>query len=284
MKIIVHKQRFRRPQQAEAGVRVRPIFDDFHLLRMEGRYEYPRHQHTNYEVILVERGPYRCELNGSELVLKRGQVLIIKPGDWHQDHLRDGQRHYVLHFRLLGAEPGARGVTLFRPGVAAADQICGGEYSSEAWVLGQLRREALAEGRYAGAVQDSLLEALFWRLLRGLRPAVLSEELAQLPTLDREREDIARVLAGYLSRNPTVRELATALEVSPRHLTNRCRRLFGQSPARLLLQLKMRRADELLHHRAMRVREVSDALGFVNPYHFSRVYRRLRGHAPSQRG
>jgi AraC-like DNA-binding protein len=283
MKIIVHKERFRRPQQAEAGVRLRPVFDDFHLLRMAGRYEYPRHQHTNYEVILVERGPYRCELNGTELVLKRGQVLVIKPGDWHQDHLRDGQRHYVLHFRLLDAEPGARGVTLFRPGAAAADQICGGDYSNEAWVLGQLRREALAGGRYAAAVQDSLLEALFWRLLRGLPPAAVSQELRQLPVLEQEREDIARVLAGFVNRNPAVRELADALAMSPRHLTNRCRKLFGQSPARLLLQLKMRHADELLQHRALRVREVSDALGFVNPYHFSRVYRRLRGHAPSQR-
>jgi hypothetical protein len=71
MKMIVHKDRFRRPQHAEAGVRLRPVFDDFHLLRMEGRYEYPRHQHTNYEVILVERGPYRCELNGTELALRR---------------------------------------------------------------------------------------------------------------------------------------------------------------------------------------------------------------------
>jgi AraC-like DNA-binding protein len=33
----------------------------------------------------------------------------------------------------------------------------------------------------------------------------------------------------------------------------------------------------------MRVSEVSDALGFVNPFHFSRVYRRFHGHAPSLR-
>ena len=283
MSIAMHKDRFRRPQQAVAAVRLRPVFDDFHLLRMEGSYEYPRHQHTNYEVILVERGPYRCELNAAELVLRRGQVLVIKPGDWHQDHLRRGQRHHVLHFRLLGADAGARGIPLFRPGVPAHEQICRGDYSGEAWVLDQIRREALASGAYAGAVQDSLLETLFWRLLRGLDPTAISQELRQLPKFETQREEIAGALAGFMEKNPNVRELAAALGMSPRHLANRCRELFGESPARLLLQMKMRRANELLEHRSMRVSEVSDALGFVNPFHFSRVYRRMHGHAPSRR-
>jgi AraC-like DNA-binding protein len=283
MKMNVHKDRFRRPQQAEAGGRLRPVFDDFHLLRMEGRYEYPRHQHTNYEVILVERGPYRCELNGAELTLRRGQVLVIKPGDWHQDHLRHGQRHYVLHFRILGSESGKRGLPLFRPEVAAAEQVCSGDYSGEAWVLRELRREAVAGGPYAAAVQDSLLEALFWRLLRGLKPSAMSNEIRELPLRDMRREEISGVLQKFVDKNPSVRELAGELAISPRLFSRWCRELFDDSPARLLLQLKMRRADELLHYSGMRVSEVSHVLGFVNPFHFSRVYRRYHGHAPSQR-
>lgn len=279
----VHKDRFRRPRQAEASVRLRPLFDDFHLLRMEGACEYPRHQHTNYEVILIERGPYRCELNAAELALQRGQALVIKPGDWHQDHLRHGQRHYVIHFRLLGGEAGKREPTLFRSGVAAADQVCVGDFSAEAWILRELRRETLAGSRFAGAVQDSLLEVLFWRLLRGLAPAALSQEFRQLPARELQREEIAAGLAGFIAQNPDVGELAAALRMSPRHLTNRCRSLFGQSPARLLLQFKMRRAAELLNHSTLRVSEVSDTLGFVNPFHFSRVFRRHFGHAPSVR-
>ena len=150
-------------------------------------------------------------------------------------------------------------------------------------MLGELRREALAGGPYAGAVQDSLLEALFWRLLRGLKPAAVSMEMRQLPLRDVRREEIMGVLQTFVDKNPVVRELADALNASPRQLTNLCRELIGQSPARLLLQLKMRRADELLHYSGLRVGEVSDTLGFVNPFHFSRVYRRFHGHAPSLR-
>ncbi len=280
----VIKERYRRPQQAEMGRRVRPVFEDFHLLRMEGDTEYPRHQHTRYEVIFVERGPYRCELNDTELTLGKGEVLVIKPGDWHQDHLRDGQRHYVLHFRIESALEGVAAPQLFRDGVSPDAQICrGAAHAGHLRLLRELGEEANDSAAYAGAVQDGLLEVLFWRIVRGLRPEMLSGAFRQLPEREARREEIATVLLRFLAKNPNVDELATALHVSPRHLINQCRALFGESPARLLLSFKLRRADELLRHRGLRVREVSDELGFANPYHFSRVYRASRGHAPSLR-
>jgi AraC-like DNA-binding protein len=279
----VNKQRFRRPQATDPGTRVRPVFEDFHLLRMEGDYEYPRHRHTNYEVILVDRGPYRCELNDEQLTLVDGQVLVLRPGDWHQDHLRDGQRHYVLHFRLTGALPGEPVWPLFREETKPSGQICQGDYSRDTFIMREIRREAEAKARHSPAVQDSLLEALFWRLVRGLPEASLSEAFRRLPQAEAQRETIAVVFNRHLKGNPTVVELAAEAKMSPRHLTTLCRDKFGVGPARYLLQLKLRRAEEMLCYRGQRVKEVSEALGFANPYHFSRVYRRVYGRPPSRR-
>jgi AraC-like DNA-binding protein len=277
----VHKDRFSRPQHPALGVRIRPVFDDFHLLWMDGDYEYPRHQHDNYEVIFIEKGPYLCEVNGVELSLSHGQILVIKPGDWHQDHLRDGQRHYVLHFRLVGAEAGAPATPVFNKVVLPAQQICREDFTRDVWFLSEMRREATEAAVYAGAVQDSLLEAFFWHIVRGLPPEALSQALRQLPEVEVRREEIASLFMQYVSRKPNVGDLAAALKISPRQLVNRCHDLFGESPARLLLRFKLRIADELLRYRGLRVQEVSNELGFANPYHFSRVYRRLRGYAPT---
>jgi len=276
------KQRFRRSQLAEPGVRVRPIFDDFHLLRMEGSYEYPRHQHMNYEVILVDRGPYRCDLNGEQLALVAGQVLVVKPGDWHQDHLRDGQRHHVLHFRLGATAPGARSMPLFRDGVKPIEQVCTGNYSHDRLFLRELQREAEASGAYSPAIQDSLLEALFWRITRGLPPDALNESFRRLSEVDAQRSRLALVFEKHLHANPTVVELAGAAGMSARLLTILSRRLFGEAPARFLLLLKLRRAEEMLRYRGLSVKEVSDALGFSNPFHFSRVFKRVVGVPPSR--
>lgn len=280
---MVKKTRFRRPRLNDPAPRVHPIFDDFHHLRMTVRHEYPRHRHTNYEAIIVERGPYRCELNGEELVIGAGRVLVIKPGDWHQDHLRNGQRHYVLHFRLAGVLPGKGPLPLFRDGVAPALQICRGNFARDTFFLRELRREAEGGEPYAPAVQDALLEALFWRMVRGLEAQALSDEFRRLPTAELQREKLAEIFHRHLNDNPNVRELAAEAEMSPRHFTNLCGRLLGDAPARFLLLLKLRRAEEMLRYPGQRVKEVSDMLGFANPYHFSRVYRRQYGRPPSMR-
>lgn len=96
------------------------------------------------------------------------------------------------------------------------------------------------------------------------------------------REKIAEAMQRRLNANPTVSEIAQDLGMSTRHLSKLCRRLFNEGPARLHLRLKLRRAEQLLRHEGLRVNEASDALGFANPFHFSRVYRRVMGHPPSE--
>jgi AraC-like DNA-binding protein len=258
-----------------------PVFEDFHLLRMEGDYEYPRHQHTNYEVILVDRGPYRCELNAEQVTLVAGQVLIVKPGDWHQDHLRDGQRHYVLHFRLSGAAQGGHPPALFRQQCRPSEQICSGNYSRETFFLRELRREAEEKAPHGPAIQDSLLEALFWRISRGLSDASLSSDFLQLPRTDNRREFLAGIFHGHLKDRPTVQQMAREAGMSSSHFTTVTRQIFGMGPARFLLEFKLRRAEEMLRYRRLRVKEVSEHLGFANPYHFSRAFRRVLGRPPS---
>jgi len=278
----VIKERFRRPEQVETGVRVHPVFDDFHRLRMQGSYEYPAHTHSNYELILVERGPYRCVLNGTELTIAAGQILVIKPGDRHQDHLRSGQRHYVIHFRLVSDAYGTNAVALFKPGIAPALQICPANHTRDVLFVRELKRETELKAAYAPVVQDCLLEALVWRTIRDLPQSGLSEAVLRLPKDEATRDQIVAVMRRHLRGNPSTVELAEELAMSQRHLAGRCKTLFGLSPARLFLRVKLLQAESLLRSRELRVKEVSDELGFANPYHFSRVFRRHFGRPPSQ--
>jgi AraC-like DNA-binding protein len=48
------------------------------------------------------------------------------------------------------------------------------------------------------------------------------------------------------------------------------------------VRVKLQRAEALLRSREFRIKEVSDELGFANPYHFSRVFSRHFGRPPSR--
>jgi len=277
---MLKKQRYYRVHAGQHRAGIHPVFADFHRLDMRSSYEYPRHQHTGYEAILVERGPYLCELNGKELRLEEGEVLIIKPGDRHADHLRAGQRHFVLHFSLESAD-GTPAPDLFVGDVAAENQVVRGNVKRDAHLLHEISLEAENKAPHAAAVQDGLLAALFWRWVRGLPGRGLSREWRALPSTEARREEIAELLGRHTAGNPTVAELARTLGISPRQFTTQCRALLGAPPARLLLDLKLKKAEAMLRYQGRRVTEVSEALGFANPFHFSRVCRRIWGHPPS---
>jgi transcriptional regulator GlxA family with amidase domain len=69
--------------------------------------------------------------------------------------------------------------------------------------------------------------------------------------------------------------------VSRRQIERLFKRHVGQVPTRYYLEMRLRRARELLLQTSMSVLDIAVACGFRSPPHFSKCYRMLFGHAPS---
>ena len=69
--------------------------------------------------------------------------------------------------------------------------------------------------------------------------------------------------------------------LSPRHLERLSRRALGKTPRDLYRELRLERGQTLLQQTGLSVLEIALACGFVSATHFSRCYRRWRGHSPS---
>jgi AraC-like DNA-binding protein len=275
----VQKEKVFRSTGEGRGRPIRPFFQDFHRLRMRGSQEYPLHQHSSYEVILVDQGPYTCLLNGVELTVSSQEMLVIKPGDWHQDHLQRGQQHYVLHFSLGDAL--ASPVALFADGVAPSAQIAVSPLAEEPKLFQTLEKEAARGDEFSAGIQDATLEAFFWRLVRSFPAESLSPQFRQRSV---EQEFIGRLyqLFEELFQNSlSVDEMAQRMQTSRRSLSMKCRELLGDSPARLFARYKVQKAVQLLMYTGRPVKEIAYDLGFENPYHFSRVFKTFYGAAPS---
>jgi AraC-like DNA-binding protein len=74
--------------------------------------------------------------------------------------------------------------------------------------------------------------------------------------------------------------VARELNVSYSRFRALFRRCTGLSPAQYHLQLRIRRACELLEGSALRIKEVADRLGFESPYYFSRLFKKKTGVSP----
>lgn len=79
----------------------------------------------------------------------------------------------------------------------------------------------------------------------------------------------------------TVSEMAEFCNVSAPQLRREFRGHTGMSPKTYLDQFKMRKAIELLSDERSSVTEVAEKLGYLDPFHFSRRFKRVTGFSPT---
>lgn len=262
-----------------ANLRIKPVFIDFHNLKMNGSYEYPIHTHTNYEVIVIEKGPYYCNVNSKELIVDRGSFLIVKPGDRHQDHLYSGQSHYVLHFRI---ELNGSSIDLFNPGCKTMDQVF---TIKDSWVplkfFTAMLNDSKKENLYLKYIQDALMEEFFWRMLHCIPENLISDSFKSHTKGYIFKSNLINLFSRSYKKNLTVDDIASFLNMSRRSLSYNCQNYFADSPARLFTIYRLERAAELLIHGKLSIKEISGKLGFENQFHFSRVFSRHYRVSPS---
>jgi AraC-like DNA-binding protein len=98
-------------------------------------------------------------------------------------------------------------------------------------------------------------------------------ETRLLRVLGRMREDLAHPW--------TLEELARECHLSVPHFTALCRRQTGMPPLALLIRLRLQRATDLLQRGNHNVAEAARAVGYDDPFYFSRLFHKHMGMAPS---
>ena len=77
-------------------------------------------------------------------------------------------------------------------------------------------------------------------------------------------------------------QVADECGIDPAYLCGLFRRFDGQSPYQYLLSCRVRGAAERLLEPGASIKKVAGELGFSDPYHFSRVFKRLMGMPPGR--
>ena len=78
-----------------------------------------------------------------------------------------------------------------------------------------------------------------------------------------------------------VQEIALAIGLSTRQLERLFEKYVGSSPSRFYLKVRLDRARAMLQQTSQSILEIAVACGFESASHFSRCYREVQGHRPS---
>jgi transcriptional regulator GlxA family with amidase domain len=99
--------------------------------------------------------------------------------------------------------------------------------------------------------------------------------------MDPRIADVIRRMEDRLEDAPRVPALAALVRLSPSRFAHLFREETGMPPGRYLHTMRMQRARVLLERTFLNVREVMVRVGFRDPSHFARDFRRFHGVAPS---
>ncbi len=77
-----------------------PLFYAIAFVKPTVNRAYIKHQHPAFEIIIPRQGLYQCMLNGRKIVLNQQQIVLIQPGDIHQDILQTDTEYCAITFKL----------------------------------------------------------------------------------------------------------------------------------------------------------------------------------------
>jgi AraC-like DNA-binding protein len=226
--------------------------------------------------VTVSGGQFQLRTRGETTRISGHDLLVLPAGTSHQIHCSAGLRITWAHFqfRLFGS---VDLFSLFRP---ARFALAGVSAQDAAQALSRLVNEA-------GCSRSSLptaarLNALGFRWLESVSGLLaLDESAATRQGMARELLPAIRFLEENALRPPPIGEVAERVGLSISAFNRRFRQTTGLAPAQFTAERRFERAQRLLLATGRSVTEVARDVGYDNPFHFTRFFRKHAGVSPS---
>jgi len=221
------------------------------------------------EVILILDGTFELELGDAPpLTVGADEVLTLPPAIPHRLRHTDGTAELsCIHCELL--EGLSYAAYDYRP-------------APPLQTLTRIRRddplkavflhcaEVFARpGRHRNALLQTCARELWLRL------AACWQEAPSDGPLSERMSAMLAFLQKHLTESVGRRELARQFHLTPEHINFLFKTELGVSPTGYVLRERVRRAFLLLQEQDLTVQEAAYAVGFTDPFHFSRTFKRI---------
>ncbi len=220
-------------------------------------------------LVYVVKGTYFCTIDGNLITISEGQMLVVPPFTYHDVCMKESGVLHWAHISVISQQ----GDVLSQfcvPNVVAGEQAL---RLRDAVI--RANKSVNTEGLCGTFLRDSAVADAYRELITLATPTRSHDKYDLL--IDSVREQVA----GQLGNPYTLKKLASMANMSESTFSARFRKLYGTSPMRYFLDLRIKQATYLLL-RGMSVSQTASQLGFYDTYHFSHCFKRHIGCNPTE--
>ena len=262
---VVYKQ----PNTAEGSLKRFHITDCYlkkiQLLRDRRIISKKQHQHTNFEMHIIQEGFQEYGVGDQTYRVEKGHFLLIAPN--------------VMHQALDAAEnTGKYAITFQLPFDSSFQCLFGALTPRMEENLAFISHEATLKRDISDTlIENTLLEILVWALrLVGWKEKGQTEQKQDNPTVAFAKQYIA----DNIDRAPGVDDVAAYCHLSNKQLTRIFRHTEGISPGEYILRLRVQRIEKLLLESNLSLKEISQQLHFGSEHYLNAFFKKYAGMPP----
>lgn len=233
--------------------------------------------------------PGVLDLDGARFEFSRGQYTLTPAGTRSRYDMPAAGHHWCIHFDDESVDPAPENLEHSDAhGTAMVEIPCIGWPS-----FSPMETPLNAEEQCA---RIALLASAVSESQRHRARLLLQDLLLNLAATDRDTRRSAAVEASVsavvraarrlqerLAEPLDVPELAAHVELSQNYLAKRFREHYGQTMQQYQTRHRIARADLLLRTTDQPVKAIASQVGYPDPQHFNKTFRRITGESPTRR-
>jgi AraC family transcriptional regulator, arabinose operon regulatory protein len=228
-----------------------------------------------YIVIFCNDGQGWCEIDGKHLTIQRHEALVLPTGKHHVygSSVEHPWSIYWVHFKGTSAP-------YFAHQLQPENYTLAVDVEAKHEIINMFEQcfHALSNGfslqqmLFCSQVLHHLLGVMFFGN-RLFSPGMRSSQF----------HDLSRTvtwLRNNISHSMTLEQMAQHAGLSVSHFSQLFRQQVGYAPMEYFINLKVQHACHLLDTTPLPIKAVSYAVGYEDPYYFSRLFRKVMGVSP----
>ena len=252
---------------------VEGIYTFFYQEKEQG-FLFSGESHPMPELTYVDQGSLHSVVEGKDMLLKQGDIILYGPNQWHMQYADIGvaPRFVTISFDVGGADL----APLLNRKFTAPNHVTS--------LLQYMLREQEKMDRFSN---DIILSQLNLMLLYLLREAALpsAPKLQTSNSIHNENEIIRKAqqfISAHIREKLSVPLVASQVDVSPSYLTALFHKNLQISPGEYIRRIKLQESKQMIRENDLNFTEIAAALQYSTVHHFSRQFKEKFGITPTE--